>query len=272
MPFIPGGLRIVIPALGKLLSWSEHYHAAQEQSPAGTSAPLEEITLSPAPTGNWSEYQSRELLTQYGIPTIPATLATSEEQAVAAARTIGFPVALKIASPDILHKSDIGGVRLDLSSEDAVRASFGQIMQAAQAVKPAPRIEGMLISPMYTGGSELLIGITRDAAWGQVLAVGLGGIWVEMLKDTSLRVLPVSRDEIRTMLTELQGVKLLQGARGTKAADLDAVVEVIYQIADLAQRLKANLESLEINPLRVDGAQIEALDAVITWQETINAD
>jgi acyl-CoA synthetase (NDP forming) len=267
LPFIPGGLRIVIPALGKLLTWSQHYQVAQVQSAQETTTPLAEITLASSPAGIWSEYQARALLTQHGIPTIPATLATRAEDAVAAARAIGFPVALKIASPDILHKSDIGGVRLGLGNEDTVRAAFAQIMQAAQALEPAPRIEGVLVSPMRTGGVELLIGITRDANWGQVLAVGIGGIWVEILKDTSLRVLPVSRDEVRAMLAELQGAKLLQGARGAKAADLDAVVEVIYQIAELAQRLKTDLEALEINPLRVDGTQIEALDAVITWQE-----
>jgi acyl-CoA synthetase (NDP forming) len=266
IPFISGGLRIVIPALGKLLTWSEYYHAAQSQNAQGTPAPLAEIALSPSPTGSWSEHLARTLLAQHGIPTIPATLATSEAQAVAAASAMGFPVALKIASPDILHKSDIGGVRLGLSSEEAVRTAFAQVMQAAQAIEPAPRLEGVLVSPMRPGGIELLIGITRDANWGQVLAVGLGGIWVEILKDTSLRVLPVSRAEVRTMLAELQGAKLLQGARGAKAADLDAVVDVIYQIAELAQRLKTNLDSLEINPLRVDGTQIEALDAVITWQ------
>jgi len=99
-----------------------------------------------------------------------------------------------------------------------------------------------------------------------VLAVGMGGIWVEVLKDTSLRVLPVTRDDVRAMLAELQGAKLLHGARGSKPADMDALVEVIYRTAELAQALKADLESLEINPLRVDGSQIEALDAVITWQ------
>jgi acyl-CoA synthetase (NDP forming) len=266
IPFISGGIRMVIPALGKLLAWSAYYQTAQTQSSQGTLAPLIAITLSPAPTGIWSEYQARALLARYGIPTIPATLATDEEQAVAAAEATGFPVALKVASPTILHKSDIGGVRLGLDNSEAVRAAFAQIMQAVQAIEPAPRLEGVLVSPMRTGGVELLIGITRDATWGQVLTVGLGGIWVEILKDTSLRVLPVSRTEVRAMLTELQGAKLLQGARGAKAVDLDAVVEVIYQIAELAQRFKNNLAALEINPLRVDGAQIEALDAVITWQ------
>ena len=265
IPFIPGGLSIVIPALGKLLTWSERHHAAQAQSLPTMPAPLTEIMPSPLPTRSWSEHQARTLLAQHGIPTIPATLATSEEQAVAAARAIGFPVALKIASPDILHKSDIGGVRLDLSSEEAVRVAFAQVKQSVQTIEPAPHIEGVLVSPMRTGGIELLIGITHDTNWGQVLAVGLGGIWVEILKDTSLRVLPASRAEVQSMLTELQGAKLLQGARGAQAADLDAVVEVIYQIAELAQRLKTNLEALEINPLRVDGTQIEALDSVITW-------
>jgi succinyl-CoA synthetase beta subunit len=94
----------------------------------------------------------------------------------------------------------------------------------------------------------------------------MGGIWVEVLKDTSLRVLPVTREDVHAMLAELQGARLLQGARGSKAADLDALVEVIYRVAQLAQSLRADLESLEINPLRVDGAQIEALDAVITWR------
>jgi succinyl-CoA synthetase beta subunit len=94
----------------------------------------------------------------------------------------------------------------------------------------------------------------------------MGGIWVEVLKDTSLRVLPVTREDVRMMLNELQGAKLLQGARGSKPADMDTLVEVIYRVAKLAQSLKADLESLEINPLRVDGSQIEALDAVITWR------
>jgi acetate---CoA ligase (ADP-forming) len=140
------------------------------------------------------------------------------------------------------------------------------VMSNVKTAAPTARIEGVLISPMRSGGVELLVGITRDTTWGQVLAVGMGGIWVEVLKDTTLRVLPVTRDDVRAMLAELQGAKLLNGARGSKAADMDALVEVIYRTADLAQALKGDLESLEINPLRVDGSQIEALDAVITWQ------
>ena len=182
------------------------------------------------------------------------------------ARSCGFPVALKIVSPDILHKSDIGGVRLGLRDEHEVREAYLQIQDAARKITPQPTIEGVLVSPMRHGGVELLIGVARDPVWGQVLAVGLGGIWVEVLKDTALRVLPVSRAEIRAMLDELQGSALLHGARGTKPADIDALVEVIFGISQLSQSLGTDLESFEINPLRVDGTQIEALDALLTWQ------
>ncbi len=266
VPFLSGGIRILIPALGKLMDWTERYRTAQAHGSKAPSGGVRAISRDNAATGSWSEYQARAFLEQQRIPVIPATLATSAEQAAEAARAMGFPVALKIASPDIVHKSDIGGVKLGLQNEDAVREAFTEVMSIAKAVTPVARIEGVLISPMRSGSIELLVGVTRDASWGQVLAVGMGGIWVEVLKDTSLRVLPVTRDDVRAMLAELQGAKLLHGARGSKPADMDALVEVIYRTAELAQALKADLESLEINPLRVDGSQIEALDAVITWQ------
>ncbi len=267
IPFISGGIRVVIPALGKLLAWYERSRTVQLKERKEAAEPVGVITFPTPPTGSWSEHQSRVLLSQHGIPTVPATLATSAKQAVVAAHAMGFPVTLKIASPDILHKSDIGGVKLGLQSEDEVRAAFLRVMSNARAAMPTSRIEGVLVSPMRSGGVELLVGVTSDALWGQVLAVGMGGIWVEVLKDTSLRVLPISRNEVRAMLAELQGAKLLQGARGSKSADVDALIEVICDIAELAQSLKGHMESLEINPLRVDGSQIEALDAVITWSE-----
>ena len=265
--YLPGGIRIIIPALGKLVEWSARYRKYQVKGYEEASSATSGIILTASPSGNWSEHQVRPLLAQYGIPVIPPVLATSEQQAVAAAQNMGVPVALKIASPDILHKSDIGAVRLDLHGEEAVREAFRQVMNAANTLTAQAHIEGVLVSPMRSGGVELLVGVRRDASWGQLLAVGLGGIWVEVLKDTSLRVLPVSRDIVRDMLAELQGAKLLHGARGSQAADMDALVDVIYRIAELATSLKDDLEALEINPLRVDGRQIEALDAVITWQK-----
>jgi acyl-CoA synthetase (NDP forming) len=268
VPFLSGGIRLLIPALGKLMDWTERYRIAQAHENSAPSEEVRAISLDDVATGSWSEYQARAFLEQHRIPVIPATLATSTAQAVEAARAMGFPVALKIASPDIVHKSDIGGVKLGLQNEDAIREAFTQVMRSAKAAAPAAHIEGVLVSPMRSGGVELLVGVTRDATWGQVLAVGMGGIWVEVLRDTSMRVLPVTRDDVRAMLTELQGARLLLGARGSKPADMHALVEVIYRTAELAQGLKADLESLEINPLRVDGSQIEALDAVITWQSS----
>lgn len=267
-PLLPGGVDRGLQALGKAMWWSEQFRRNQVQQATA----VQEARPSPeehvATVGTWSESQVRPLLEQFGIPVVPALLVTSAEQAVEAASGVNFPVVLKVASPDIVHKSDIGGVRLNLQNEQEVREAFQQIMKAANNVSPAPHIEGVLVSPMRSGGIELLVGIVRDPAWGQVMAVGLGGVWVEILKDTSLRVLPVSREDIHTMLDELQGKALLHGARGSMPADLDRLVEVIYRTSRLAQAMGDTLESLEINPLRVAGSQIEALDALITWRST----
>jgi acetate---CoA ligase (ADP-forming) len=267
-PLLPGGVDRGLQALGKAMWWSETYRRAQTQQVATTPEELPAPSVLGSAEGIWSESQVRPLLERYGIPVVPASLVTSAEQAIEAAREVSFPVALKVASPDIVHKSDIGGVRLHLQNEREVREAFQQIMQAVGTASPTARIEGVLVSPMRSGGIELLVGIVRDAAWGQVMAVGLGGIWVETLKDTSLRVLPVTREDIRMMLNELQGKALLQGARGSLPADMDRLVEVIYSTSRLARALGDKLESLEINPLRVEGSQIEALDALVSWHSS----
>ncbi|HXX79197.1 MAG TPA: acetate--CoA ligase family protein, partial [Ktedonobacteraceae bacterium] len=267
-PLLPGGVDRGLQALGKAMWWSEHYRRSQTQQMAAVDQEHFALNMSEATKGTWPESQVRLLLEEYGIPVVPARLVTSAEQAVEAAHEVNFPVALKVVSPDIMHKSDIGGVRLNLQNEQEVRDAFQQIMQAVNKANPAARIEGILVSPMRTGGIELLVGIIRDAAWGQVMAVGLGGIWVVTLKDTSLRVLPVSREDIHIMLNELQGKALLRGTRGSAPADMERLVEVIYRTSKLAQALGDRLVSLEINPLRVAGSQIEALDALIDWGST----
>ena len=122
------------------------------------------------------------------------------------------------------------------------------------------------MQPQRAGGIELIVGAVRDPKWGMVLAVGLGGVWVEVLKDTTLHVLPVSRDQVKDGLQSLRAAQLLAGARGTEAADLDAVVDAVMRIADVVQRLGDDLESLEVNPLVVRGSEVEALDALITWR------
>jgi succinyl-CoA synthetase beta subunit len=128
-------------------------------------------------------------------------------------------------------------------------------------------VQGALVQPMRSGGIELLVGIVTDPAWGQVLAVGLGGIWVEILRDTALTVLPAGREQILQSLRALRGARLFDGARGSEKTDLDAVADAIASIAGLAQRLGDRLDTLEVNPLLVRGSQVEALDALITWRE-----
>jgi succinyl-CoA synthetase beta subunit len=217
-------------------------------------------------SGPWSEAPARRLLADAGVPVVPGGLARSAEEAAELARQVGLPVALKICSAQITHKSDIGGVALGLVSEEEVRAGYEKVRAAGEAV-PGAHIDGVLVTPMRSGGVELLVGVTVDPAFGPVLAVGLGGIWVEILRDTALNVLPVSREEILASLRSLRGARLFDGARGTEKADLDAVADTIAAVAELAERLGDRLDALEINPLLVRGSDVEALDALITWRQ-----
>jgi acyl-CoA synthetase (NDP forming) len=256
------GMNVAISALGNALSWLEnrgHVWAAG-QAAVPRSAPV----TSPV-SGPWSEADARRLLADGGVPMVPGGLACSAEGAVELARQVGLPVALKICSAQITHKSDIGGVVLGLSSEADVRAAYEKVRAAGEAV-PGARIDGVLVTPMRSGGAELLAGVTVDPTFGPVLAVGLGGIWVEILHDTSLRVLPVDPGEVKRMLGELRGLPLLQGRRGTQPANLDAVAEAIARLGDTALSLNGALRALEVNPLWVNGDQVEALDALVVTE------
>ncbi len=208
-----------------------------------------------------SERVALDFLAARGVSVIPTELVTDAEQAVAAARRIGGRVVLKIASDDIAHKSDIGGVALNLEGDQAVAEAFRRVRAAAPA---NARVDGVLVAPMRSGGIELFVGCTRDAQWGMVIAVGLGGVWVEVLQDVAIRPLPVAPEEVRRMLGELRGAKLLAGVRGVPAADLDAVARAVAAIGDAALALGPGLDALEVNPLWVKGSQVEALDALAT--------
>ncbi|HEU5228460.1 MAG TPA: acetate--CoA ligase family protein [Ktedonobacteraceae bacterium] len=260
-----GGMEHGMKALGKGIWWHEIAAQASERSQQQEPAPT--ITLNEVPEGSWPEYKAREFLQAYGVPVVPGKLVTNEEEAVAAAEAFGFPVALKIQSSEILHKSDIGGVLLNVASADEVRQGFRSIMDKANAQTLTRAVDGILISPMRPAGIELLVGVIQDPLWGQVLAVGLGGILVEVLKDTSIRVLPVQRSEIKNMLLELQGAAIFQGVRGQAAVDMDALVDSIFRVAQISQELKDHLESLEINPFLLYNSHLEALDVLMTWKQ-----
>ena len=265
---ILGGLDVGMIALGHALRWLENRGRVRPGlAPVAPATPVAAPAGALPAAGLWSEAAARRLLAAAGVPVVPGELAGSAGDAVAIARKVGLPVALKICSAQITHKSDVGGVVLGLGSEAEVRAGYEKVRAAGEAV-PGASIDGVLVTPMRTGGTELLAGVTMDPTFGPVLAVGLGGIWVEILKDTSLRVLPVDAAEVKRMLGELRGWPLLQGARGAAPANLDAVAEAIAGLGRTALSLNGALRALEVNPLWVDGDQVEALDVLVVTEGT----
>ena len=257
-----GGMEFGLRALGHALRWLENRGNVRSR-PARPAAGRRASPVSAS--GAWTETAARSLLAAAGVPVVPAELVHSADEAVEAARRVGRPAALKICSAQIAHKSDIGGVALGLATDAEVRAAYQQVLAAGQSV-PGADIDGVLVSAMRTGGIELLAGVTADPTFGPVLAVGLGGIWVEILNDTSLRVLPVDAGQVKRMLTELRGLPLLRGARGTPPADLDVLADVITALGDTAMSLNGTLRALEVNPLWVSGDQVEALDVLVVTE------
>ena len=266
---ILGGLDLGMTALGHALRWLENRGRVRPPGPAALAgaAPGPPLADGVPAAGPWSEAAARRLLAAAGVPVVPGELAGSAEQAAAIARQVGLPAAVKICSAQITHKSDIGGVVLGLGSAAEVRAGYEKVRAAGEAV-PGASIDGVLVTPMRSGGTELLAGVTVDPAFGPVLAVGLGGIWTEILQDTSLRLLPVDAAEVKRMLAELRGWPLLQGARGTRPANLDAVAGAIAGIGAAALSLNGTLRALEVNPLWVNGDQVEALDVLVVTGPT----
>lgn len=219
-----------------------------------------------------SEQEALAFLVARQVPVIPAQMAQSAEQAVAIAKVIGEPVALKIASADIAHKTDIGGVLLNISGDVEVAEAFRRIDANVRRARPDAAIEGIVLSPMRGKGIELFVGTLRDPQWGPVLAVGLGGVWVEALQDTSLRLLPVTPADVLEQLAELRASKLLDGLRGMPPADRQLLSEVIARIGNSALALGPDLVSLEVNPLWVNGERVEALDALTEWDDTVGGE
>lgn len=260
IPAAFGGIEEVLRALGHLKTWSARTLGN------GTSSAAAPRVVAAAGTRPCGEREVLDFLAARGVPVIPARIAKSREEAVAFAAAFEDPAALKIASPDIAHKTDVGGVRLNVVGSAAVGATHDEILAAVQRAVPRARIDGVLVSPMRSGGLEILVGTVRDPQWGPVLAVGLGGIWVEALADTRLRLLPVTPGHVRDMLRSLRAAKLLEGFRGAPAVDLDRLAEVIAAIGDAALALGDGLETLEVNPLWVSGSRVEALDALTVWR------
>ena len=197
-----------------------------------------------------TESSAQRVAEACGIPTPRAGLATDLSSARELAREIGYPVVLKIASPDILHKSDIGGIELDLRDDEAVVAAYERIMSRVLQRMPDARIWGVSVQQQLPPGREVIIGVNRDANFGPILMFGLGGIYVEVLQDVTFRLCPVTPREARQMISEIRAVGLLRGARGAAPADMDAIADVICRVSALAMAFD-DITELDINPLIV---------------------
>jgi acetyltransferase len=205
------------------------------------------------------EASTRMLFQAYDIPVVKGDIAIDAESAAVVAEKIGFPVVMKINSPDILHKSDFGGIRLGLGSRDEVKTAFLEMNAAILKKKPEARLEGVLIEAMAPKGNEVIIGMKRDPGFGPMIMFGFGGIFVELFKDVSFRIAPLTTNDAREMVLSTKAGKLLQGYRGERAKDIDAIVDVILKLSQIAIDFR-EIEEIEINPLLVLEKGVLALD------------
>jgi len=214
------------------------------------------------------EVEAREILDAYGLPVARTLLATNLEECVKAGRDIGYPVVVKIASPQILHKTDVGGVIVGINNTDELISAYERVTANARKFFPQADIWGVLVQEMLPPSRELILGMNRDSQFGPLLMTGLGGIYVEVLKDVSFRLAPVSEEDAMDMLRELKSYWLLLGARGEPSADIDAVIESVLRISQLVTDFP-EINELDINPLRVmeEGKGCLAADARIVLEE-----
>jgi len=261
VPGVFGGMDRVLAAVARLADWS----AARVPGDLPT-AVLTTAALPAATAGTWAEDVCREFLLSRGLPVVPGSTEPTPERAAAAAARLGGPVALKIVSPEIVHKSDVGGVVLGVSGYDDTLAAAGQLLRDVAAKAPDADIRGILVSPLRDGGHDLLVGFVSDPQWGQVLALGMGGIWAEAFGDVRRVALPCRKEDIESALRSLRAAPVLLGARGTAAVDLAELVDVIARLADISLSLGPRLAAFEVNPLRVSADRIEVLDAAIIWR------
>jgi acetyltransferase len=216
-----------------------------------------------------SESESTQVIATWGVPVAREVHADSIEAAVAAAQTLGYPVALKADSPAILHKTEAGVIRLGLRSADQVRTAFAEVQANAAHATPDAPVAGVLVQEMVPDGIEVIIGVSYDAQLGPMLLFGTGGVLVEVYNDVALRHCPITPGEAMAMVSEVQGARMLRGFRGRPAADIEALAETLVRVSHLAVHLEGTLAELDINPLMVlpAGRGVKAVDALLVLQQ-----
>jgi len=209
-----------------------------------------------------TEVESKALLKKAGIPVVEAKLARSKKEAISISNEMGFPVVLKISSADVIHKSDSGGVRLGLANATQVGKAYNEILSSVKQAYPKARIEGVSVQPMAPPGVEVIVGMSKDAQFGPVLMFGLGGILVEVLKDVSFRIVPVTIRDARAMIREIKGYPVLEGYRGQKPANIPALEKLIVKVSQFVEK-NPQIRELDLNPIFAYPDKAVAVDARI---------
>jgi len=195
-----------------------------------------------------TEIEAKQILMQSGINCTDTRLAATKDAAVKLSEQFGYPVVLKVSSVDISHKSDAGGVKVNLKSKSEVENAFDAIMRSCKAAVPAAKIEGVSVQGMAKPGTEVIIGMTKDPSFGPVLMFGLGGIFVEVLKDVAFRVVPIEKSDAEEMVNEIKGKKLLEGYRGQEPADVAYLQQMLLKLSDLVNATP-EIEEIDMNPV-----------------------
>ncbi len=209
-----------------------------------------------------TEFESKKILKQAGISVVETKLAKTQKEAVSLSQKMGFPVALKITSPDVIHKSDSGGVKLSINSVAEVKKAYDEILKKVRKQYPGAIIHGVSVQKMALPGTEVIVGTSKDPQFGPVIMFGLGGIFVELLKDVSFRVIPVEQRDAQEMIKEIKGYPLLQAYRGKEPANISALVEIILKISKLIEE-NPQIKELELNPIFAYKNKAVAVDARI---------
>lgn len=273
IPVIPGNLN-PIKGLAKLVEYSEYYRKNMEVNATNLVESLSVIEKPDIenllPSGKTlSESQASIILEHYQIPTTKREVATTEEEASKFASKMGFPVVLKVDSQDIPHKTEADAIRLNVKNEREVEDSFIEITRNALNYKPDAIINGISVQEMLPEGVEVIIGANNDPVFGPVIMFGLGGIFVEVFKDVSLRVAPITRKDAYEMIDEIKGNAILKGARGKAPVDIESIIDVLLKVSALVTDYKDSIKELDINPLIVYEEGIKAADAMLVIENEI---
>jgi acyl-CoA synthetase (NDP forming) len=207
-----------------------------------------------------TEFESKKILKQAGISVVETKLAKTKKEAISLSQKVGFPVALKIASPDVVHKTDSGGVKLSLNNLTEVKKAYDEILKKVKKQCPDAVVHGVSVQKMARPGTEVIVGTSKDPQFGSVIMFGLGGVFVELLKDVSFRVIPVGRKDAQEMINEIKGYPILEGYRGKDPADISALVEIILKISKLIEE-NPQIKELELNPIFAYRDKAVAVDA-----------